>query len=252
VKNLLEFAPKASLFIRQALLFAAMFALFHFVGTFSKQQAIVLALASYIAFQTIDRVYWRDAGFCPMGILVMPNWGTIVTKFGLVKNEEEWKAISERLEALPENEFNVLRNGVCFYSLTPKLMYLVRLNQFMTPFQFMSIVEVPELNTWLSVRVDGPVFRVEIGIPKSRRDPSSTVFSTQLGIFWIEPVRKYDLTRFCGIEHLDLSNVSLDSVPDPLLHRERVMQKDWKRESFSARRSWRLKLENFSVTRWEL
>ena len=252
MKNLLEFAPKASLFIRQALLFSAMFALFHFVGTFSKQQAIVLAVASYIAFLAIDRVYWRDADFCPMGILVRPNWGTIATKFGLVKSEEEWKKISETLESLPENEFNVLRNGVCFYSLTSKLKYLPGLNQFMTHLRFSSIVDIPELNTWLTVRVDGPVYRVEIGIPKSRRDPSSTVFSTQLGIFWIEPVRKYDLTRLCGIEHLDPYNVGLTSVPDPLLHREFVMQKQWKRESFSARRSWRLKLENFSVTRWEL
>src|SRR5882724_8320017 len=117
-----------------------MFALFHFAGTFSRREAIVLAVASYIAFLAIDRIYWRDAGFCPMGILVTPNWGTIVMKLGLVKNEEEWKKISEALEADSSNEFNVLRNGVCFYMLTPKLMYLLGLNQYTTHLQFRSII----------------------------------------------------------------------------------------------------------------
>jgi hypothetical protein len=201
VKNILEFVPRPSLIFRQAIIFGVLFSLFTFLGGFAIRQAIVLASASHIGVLIIDRIYGSQADFCPMGILVTPNWNSLRAKFDLLKDEKEWGKIQAGLEVLPIHEYNILRNGVCFYSLTPKLIYRSPLNDFVSRHQFVSITEIPEMHSSITVRIDGPVFRVEIVTPESLRRQEGGISDT-LGIFWIEPARKDDLIRFCSTDRL--------------------------------------------------
>ena len=120
---------------------AALFATFRYIAEFSLLQATILAVLGFAVYFTVHDVYrtlktpwFVEQNFQPFWISIRPNWQALLLDFGLVKDEEEYRQVWERMrnrldfdgnrdeEGAPSRPaFNLLRDAIVLTFLKPAI-----------------------------------------------------------------------------------------------------------------------------------
>lgn len=93
------------------------FLVFRYAGGFSEQQSVFLALAFWVIYSVVTESR-REDEFEPYFVSIEPKWYELLRDYKLVK-DEDWKAFSDKMNALSESEYHVLRQGFRFTVLKP-------------------------------------------------------------------------------------------------------------------------------------
>lgn len=123
--------------------FAVAGLIFYFAGTFSLQQSIVLALGvTWGLFVLGTKAPQPNLSLEPYYVQIYPQWYEILTAFQLLATAAEYDTLWEAFSSLPQEEYNVFRNGIWFTVLndravgTATLIYSNDRHDFMSEVDF--------------------------------------------------------------------------------------------------------------------
>lgn len=119
-------SPNKKKIIKEILIVAGAFVALRYVASFSLPQSLVLIAIAYAAHTWVidllaETVISLEEGFDPFYIDVRPNWWNIMLDFKLVESEEEYRQLWDRVHEAPEWKYNLIRDGVRFIVLRPKV-----------------------------------------------------------------------------------------------------------------------------------
>jgi hypothetical protein len=91
-----------------------------YFGDFTVKQSVVLAFLICVIYDLLTETRRAmQESFEPFSVWIEPKWRDLLRDYKLVR-EDEWDTLSSRLEALPQDQYHVLRNGFHFTLLKPQ------------------------------------------------------------------------------------------------------------------------------------
>lgn len=97
------------------------FLLLFYIGDFSTQQSILLAILLAILAVYVEYLsHGSKARFCPYYLDIAPNWFLILSDFRLLAKPEYWSKIEEYVEHAPKGAYCLLRDNIRITVLHPE------------------------------------------------------------------------------------------------------------------------------------
>jgi len=199
----------------QLVLFAsALFLVSRYVGNFSDRQSVVLvgaACLAYLIWTPLKNFFAYTYRFYPFFVHIQPNWDALLFDFGVVKDDEEYRQLWERMrcpeedsgEAGLNSEYNILRDGIMFTFLSwnkwspfeTALIYCNSRRDFLTKIDFREPIEEIKITSEFGT-LGSPTFYIksvaagyELGlwIPWQEKDvPVAILPYEEFGLYHLE------------------------------------------------------------------
>jgi hypothetical protein len=112
----------ATAWVKKLLFAAALYACFRFLGTFSSQQSIILALVGWIGYGLYEELNASRRVtnvFTPFRVSIYPNWYTLLFDFKLIRSKDEWDRLCEADSKMSDHDYTVFRHGFAFTVIRP-------------------------------------------------------------------------------------------------------------------------------------
>lgn len=111
-------------FLGAVLIGGSLFTLFKYLADFQLRQSVLLTVIAYLVFLRFV-VFQKEEHpeFAPYRVHISLNWDAILKSLDVDPSDEEWTSLLKKSDTSSEHECNVLRDGVLFTVLNPKLTY---------------------------------------------------------------------------------------------------------------------------------